>query len=252
MSPSNRSPVDGAAESGFVSVRPVRSYQDIVHQIRDALFSGRIQPGDRLPSERALCERFAVSRSTLREALRSLEALGMIEVRLGSSGGVFACEPSVDRASEAIEALFWFANADPAELYEFRESFEADTAANAARRATESDVVLLDEALRAFATKANDLSAPWSEVAAADVAFHEVVADATHNRVRMAVMQAIHSAFSRTAQQSLEGRDTAELRDEHVRQLTQVCEAISTRDTEAARAAMRRHISFFTELAPGP
>ena len=244
---SSPSPNDPPA---FTAARQVRTYQDIVHQIREAFHSGRLKPGDRLPSERALCETFAVSRSTLREALRSLEALGMIEIRLGSAGGIFACEASVDRVSEAIEALFWFTDASPTELYEFRESFEADTAATAARRATDEDLALMRGAMEDMAVHASDATAPWSAIAAADVRFHEVVADATHNRVRIAVMNAIHAAFSRTAQSSLEGRDTAELRGEHIRQLQTIFAAIESRDTEAARAAMRQHIAFFTNLDP--
>jgi len=227
----------------------VRTYQDIVHQIRDAFQAGRVQPGDRLPSERALCETFGVSRSTLREALRSLEALGMVEIRLGSTGGIFACEASADRVGEAIEALFWFSNADAAELYEFRESFEADTAANAARRATDQDLNALREAFAEMERHAADTSGPWAPIAAADVTFHEVVAAAAHNRIRMAVMQAIHAAFSRTAAVSLEGRDTPDVRARHVDQLRQILTAIEERDTEAARAAMRRHIAFFTSIS---
>ncbi|MGA8355177.1 MAG: winged helix-turn-helix domain-containing protein [Solirubrobacteraceae bacterium] len=77
----------------FTAAQRVRSFEDIIAQVRDAVAEGRLRPGERLPSERALAESFGVSRATLREALRSLEALGVVEIRLGATGGAFASEP---------------------------------------------------------------------------------------------------------------------------------------------------------------
>src|SRR5438270_396880 len=70
--------------------RRTRSFDDVLDQLREAILSGRIRPGDRLPGERQLCESFGVGRPTLREALRSLEATGLIEVRPGKGGGSYA------------------------------------------------------------------------------------------------------------------------------------------------------------------
>src|SRR3954471_9329941 len=76
----------------FVPAQRVRSFDHIVGQIRDAISSGGILPGERLPSERDLGVAFGVSRTTLREALRALEAQGVIEIRTGSRGGAFVAE----------------------------------------------------------------------------------------------------------------------------------------------------------------
>ena len=92
-------------ETTFDKVRRVRSFDDVVAQLREAIYSGRIRPGQRLPGERQLCEEFGVGRPTLREALRSLEAVGLIEVRPGKSGGSYAVTPSESTVGDALAAL---------------------------------------------------------------------------------------------------------------------------------------------------
>ena len=76
----------------FISVKSDKVSQHIIDQIRNAIFDGRLKPGDKLPSERELIENFKVGKATLREALRSLEVLGFLEIRKGVSGGAFVTE----------------------------------------------------------------------------------------------------------------------------------------------------------------
>src|SRR4051812_49660109 len=95
----------------FVPAQRVRSFDHIVGQIRDAISSGGIQPGERLPSERDLGVAFGVSRTTLREALRALEAQGVIEIRTGSRGGAFVAESGSDLLAGAVRWLLRFPSA---------------------------------------------------------------------------------------------------------------------------------------------
>src|ERR1700712_3010602 len=95
----------------FVPAQRVRSFDHIVGQIRDQIASGGIAPGERLPSERDLGVAFGVSRTTLREALRALEAQGVIEIRTGSRGGAFVAEPSSELVAAALGALLRFRSA---------------------------------------------------------------------------------------------------------------------------------------------
>jgi GntR family transcriptional repressor for pyruvate dehydrogenase complex len=111
----------------FVKVRRVRSFDDVVEQVRAAIIDGSILAGERLPSERELAEQFGVSRATLREALRALEAVGLIEIRLGAHGGAFATEGDDDRAAELLRQVYDVEVATrPNEARQFRASFHAD------------------------------------------------------------------------------------------------------------------------------
>ena len=86
----------GEASAGlFNRINPGR-ISGIVDQIRLLMRQGQLQPGDRLPAERELCEHFGVSRVTVREALRVLEANGLVEIRVGARGGAFVRSPSMD------------------------------------------------------------------------------------------------------------------------------------------------------------
>ncbi|PYS03236.1 MAG: hypothetical protein DMG16_06310 [Acidobacteria bacterium] len=80
----------------FHRVRVSRTSKAVVRQLQDAFFSGRFRAGDRLPPERGLAEQFGVSRISVRDALRSLESSGLVEIRVGSNGGAFVREQDFD------------------------------------------------------------------------------------------------------------------------------------------------------------
>src|SRR5215211_8926738 len=129
----------------FAPARRLRTLDDVFLQIRDAILAGEIAEGSRLPNERDLAERFEVGRPTVREALRSLEALGIVEIRAGRSGGAYAARPSEATLGTALSTLVSLQGASAQELAEFRLSFEADNAWWAARRAEAEDVAALEE-----------------------------------------------------------------------------------------------------------
>src|SRR3954454_5393480 len=130
--------------ASFDKVRRVRSFDDVLEQLREAIPSGRSRPGERLPNERQLCETFGVGRPTLREALRSLEAVGMIEVRPGKGGGSYAVTPSESTLGDALASLVSLRGASLEDLAEVRVDFEGESAAWAARRAEAGDIGTLE------------------------------------------------------------------------------------------------------------
>ncbi len=91
-----------ARDELFRPVNQGRMSEVIIEQIRLLIRQGQLKPGDRLPAERDLCERFQVSRVTVREALRVLEAAGLIEIRVGARGGTFVTAPTSVRVGEGI------------------------------------------------------------------------------------------------------------------------------------------------------
>ena len=167
------------AKQAFTTVTPVRSFQGVVSQIQEAIFSGRLENGERLASERELCGIFGVSRPTLREALRWLEATGLIEIRLGVQGGIYVLHPSPGHAGSAIEALIHFHEVTPKELEEFRASFEGETAYWAAQRADNDDLDKLTRIVQEIQAAADQDDLPWSVISELDLSFHKAIAEAS-------------------------------------------------------------------------
>jgi GntR family transcriptional regulator, transcriptional repressor for pyruvate dehydrogenase complex len=231
----------------FTPAQRVRTFEDVVEQIRNAVLDGRIEKGARLPNERELCRIFGISRSTLREGLRALEALGVVEVRPGAAGGAFATEPRADQVGLALEAMIRFSDATARDLAELRVSFEGETAYWAAQRATSDDIAALEEIVREYSTLIRDDGVPWPVLAALDVRFHDTIAQASHNQVRVAIMLGISRALFR-ASSSLEPYVDQPLRRSIGRELAGIVAAVSAHDDRLARLRMRRHVKKFSDL----
>jgi GntR family transcriptional repressor for pyruvate dehydrogenase complex len=222
-------------------VRPSRGFESIVSQIQQAVYNGKLKVGDRLPNERELVNTFGVSRPTIREAFRVLEAEGMVEIRRGVKGGAFIIEPNPDQAGRALEALIRFRGASDSELVEFRSNFEAESAYWAAKRATEDEIQKLFDIEKEFSRLASCPDTPWSKLVDLDISFHEEVAYATHNQIRIAIMLAVHGVLRRTSL-TIERKDTKEWRDQQSNDLKSIAKAISSKNGDAARMTMEQHV----------
>jgi GntR family transcriptional repressor for pyruvate dehydrogenase complex len=225
----------------FTEVSPVRGFEDIAVQIKEAILQGHLQVGDRLPNERELGTLFKVSRPTVREAIRSLEATGVVEVRRGVYGGIFITEPKADQVGKALEALLRFRGATIGELVEFRSTFEAETAYLAAQRATPLQVESLTKLAKAVKEVAILPEEPWEKFIELDIAFHEEVASASQNQIRVAIMMAIQGVFHETSL-LLEKVDEAAWRKRQASDLISIAQAIKERDPELARKRMAEHV----------
>jgi|1186.fasta_scaffold60850_1 GntR family transcriptional repressor for pyruvate dehydrogenase complex len=239
-------PIGHAAEL-FTEVKRTRSSDDVVAQIRNAVVSGELKLGDRLPSERDLCVLFAVSRATLREGLRTLEALGAIEIRPGAAGGIFVSEPQGDQVGAALEALLHFRRATVRELGEFRTSFEGETARWAAERAAPEDVERLEEIATRFTTLADEDDLPWRVLVEVDLDFHLAMALCSKNQVRVAIMLGIHRALHR-ASSSLAEDMSPPARREIGQDLTAIAAAVRAHDPRLAARRMSRHVKKYSDL----
>ena len=231
----------------FTEVKRMRSSDDVVEQIRSAILSGQLKSGDRLPNERDLCVVFGVSRATLREGLRTLEALGSIEIRPGAAGGIFAAEPQADQVGAALETLLRFRHVTAQELAEFRTSFEGETAHWAALRASDEDVKRLLELVEQFIALAQDADVPWRTLAEIDISFHEAMAEAANNQVRVAIMLGIHRALHR-AETAIADEMTLAVRRSIGKELREIVAAIEERNAPLARKLMRRHVKKYSDL----
>jgi len=222
----------------FNLVRPVRGFEDIAAQVQDAIEKGELAPGDKLPNERDMATVFGVSRPTVREAIRVLEAANMVEVRRGVHGGVFILEPTAEHVGHALEALLRFQRASVLDLAEFRGSFESSTAFIAAQRAKPEQVERLKQIAVTYRRLVEE-ERPWSKLIQLDMDFHQEVANATQNQIRVAIMLGIQGVLR---QVSLKLSDDKAWRDIQVNDVEAVVQAIVDRDPEKASSAMKEHV----------
>src|SRR2546425_4922203 len=161
----------------FTSVRTPRVYEHIVAQIEHAIFAGGYRCGDRLPPERELVRQFHASRVAVREALRTLEHRGLVEVRHGASGGHFVRQVDGELLRRDFTTLLRLGPVALAQLTEARLLIEPEVARLAAIRCTEGDVGTLRTAVeeRAAVVMAGRPPRPL------DLVFHRAVAAAARN-----------------------------------------------------------------------
>ncbi len=147
----------------FEPVRTVRAYERIVEQIEEAVESGSLQPGERLPSERELMAQFAVSRSTVREALRVLQARGLVRSRPGDPHGAEVLPFSPAALHKSMTTLARVDELSLGELVQFRMVLDASANLLAARLRTDEELAEMAaaiERMRAAVAAATTSSAP--------------------------------------------------------------------------------------------
>ncbi|WP_214110848.1 FadR/GntR family transcriptional regulator [Acrocarpospora catenulata] len=220
----------------FKSVSINRASQIIVDQVKALLRQGRLKPGDRLPSERELCERFGVSRVTVREALRVLEAGGLIEIRVGARGGAFVTSPTSEQIGEGLADLITLSPLTATEVTEARQVFELGIVPLVVERATTEDIAALRDMVRAHQTALD--RGEYAMSMSAD--FHVRVAACTHNPAIEMLVQSFHGPLLMSL---LEAQVVAPLMgyrgsEEH----SAFIDAIATRDVERAMSIMREHL----------
>jgi GntR family transcriptional regulator, transcriptional repressor for pyruvate dehydrogenase complex len=212
----------------------------VAEVISDEITSGRLSPGDRLPSEVQLVEQLGVSRTVVREAVSRLRNAGLVEPRQGA--GVFVLTPRMkplDLSSEAQQT-----KASVLQVVEVRRAMEGEAAALAATRATPEAIRRIRAALEAID---DDVRAGGDGVDA-DLAFHQCVVDSTGNPVLAETLRYIGSLMRSgmrvtRANEARRADFTAQVRREHQLML----EAIEGGDPEAARAAARQHMEHAAE-----
>src|ERR671935_945339 len=127
----------------FAPVAVARASSAIADQIRNAIVTGQLGQGDRLPPERELAEQFGVSRVTVRDALRALEAMGLIDVKVGARGGAFVTVPSGDVVGQTMSDMMMMQAISPEDIVEARLIVELGTVTIACARASDEDIARL-------------------------------------------------------------------------------------------------------------
>jgi GntR family transcriptional regulator, transcriptional repressor for pyruvate dehydrogenase complex len=229
-------------------------FHKLASAIRQAIAQGELAPGDKLPSQREIQARFGVSKVTVLEALRLLEAEGLVEVRLGRNGGAVILDASWHSLSRAVALLLEMDRVDLEEMRVLRAAIEVQTARLAAVHAAPEHLLQLERQLEALERHAAqpdtstkglsesdraEASDEWDEwYEAADLEFHAAIAAVSGNRLLKALMDVLYQhTFEREVPV-----DRATQR--HLNQsLRRVLEAIRGRSPSAAARAMSTHIT---------
>lgn len=220
----------------FSRVSVGRISEIIVEQIRLLMRQGQLKPGDRLPAERDLCERFGVSRVTVREALRMLESAGLVEIRVGARGGAFVTAPSSDRVGEGLTDMLTLSAISAADVTEIRLILEMGIVPLVCERATEQDIADLEEICERSeaALRSGEYSMEYS------LEFHTRVARATHNPAVVMLVESFRGPIHMSLEQA---REVApEMGGLGTREHERFIEAVRRRDPDAATQIMREHL----------
>lgn len=224
-------------------IKSTRIYEEIVRRVKAMIAEGRLKGGDRLPPERDLAEKFVVSRTSVREALRALESLGLVEIRAGE--GTFVRQVSIEALVEPLALLMLSEREATAELFEARRLLEPSLAALAAARATPEEVQEMERILEA---QAQEIAAGRTGLAQ-DAQFHAAIGVAAHNRAITRIAHAVMDLLAQSREDSLNtpGRPTRSHEDHR-----RVLAAVRARDADGARRAMLEHLEAVEGLVLGP
>ena len=218
----------------MAEVKATKLYEDIAARMIAQIHDGTLQPGDRLPPERSLAEEYGVSRTAIREALRSMEMMGCVESRVGE--GTFIKSPSLQNIVDPFSMVLTQNRQLGSELIEVRLILETEVAALAARRRTEEQLADLEQTIDDMRA---DVEAGGMGVEA-DGAFHAILAEAAGNEALHVMLDMCEGMLSRTRPitQALKGVPRMALKDHAA-----ICEAIRMSDEKAARRLMRTHLN---------
>lgn len=207
-------------------------------KLKQMILSGEFEVGSSLPAERDMMVQYEVSRATLREALRSLGAQGLLEVRRGRRGGSYVCAPSSDRVSDTLNMFIAGHSIKFVDLLAVREAIEPVAAAQAAQFRSDEDIA----EIRRILAESESALADLEKFSALNIDWHTAVVAASKNPLFLSIMTSISPAlYSATTREEFDLTVRATVLRTH----TRISDAIEAADPDAARRRMSRHVSSY-------
>lgn len=221
----------------FKFVKSNKVSENIVEQIRKAIFDGTLKPGDKLPPERELMKNFKVSKATLREAMRSLEVLGFLEIRKGVSGGAFVTEVDMKKARDSFINFLLFKNLSLTNLTEVRLVLESYIAEKATIAINEDDLKGLKKLIEEceYVLK-HDIPI---ESRKNEIEFHRIIGSVTGNPILMFILDFVEDLLIDTKEILQPGKDfSKKVLNAHKR----IYKALLARNSKKVKQEMIKHI----------
>jgi DNA-binding FadR family transcriptional regulator len=227
----------------FKKAKQNRVFQDVVEQIQDAIITGKLVPGEKLPPERELKDMFNTSRGTLREALRVLEQKGLIEIKLGVSGGAVIKRIDADPIAQSLDLLIRSGEVSLEHISEFRITMEGNLVELATNRATKKDI----KELETLYSKAEGFSKKddWENFLKTDEQMHTYIGTMTRNPVFQFVQKSIHDNIHQYYAEYLPMNKKRTL--ENLTDFKKIIEAMKAKDAKAASAVSVDHVKRFND-----
>lgn len=218
-----------------------KTYEQIVEHIRGSISSGELNPGDRLPPETDLAKSLGVSRPTVREALKVLEALNILRSSTGPKGGTFVKSINglevATYLKDSISLLLDVDELSLKELWAARETIDIPAAGMAAVRRTEQDLFVVKKTIEADEMKQGDNIV-------SDISFHRAVAEASKNRMLSLFMSSIYMTLKTLSDRYILPNDMLlEVKSTSQKAHRLIYEAIASQDESLAREKMQEHLS---------
>lgn len=223
-------------------VKRQRTYEQVIARIEERILDGQLHAGDRLPPEREFAQMLGVSRPSLRESLRVLEALGIVEVRLGSEGGTFLSEKPSNGFVNVMKPQLALALFHTENVIQTRLALEAWTCAEAAKRRTPEQIVELGQIL----DRMEDPEILKADFNRLDAAFHVEISGIAGNHLIAQLMESLRlvihkSMMERYAHLRDWKRTATRVREEH----RSILAAIADGDSDLAAVLVQKHIRSF-------
>ncbi len=227
----------------FIKAKQSRVFQDVVEQIQNAIISGKLEPGSKLPAERELKDMFNTSRGTLREALRVLEQKGLIEIKLGVSGGAIIKRIDAGIMIESMALLIRSGEVSLEHLAEFRIKTEGSIVELATQRATKKDLKELEKLFNR--AKAYYEQSDWENFLLTDEKMHTYIGVITRNPVFQFVQKTIHDNIHLYYKEYLPMAKDSSF--ENLMDFQRIITAMKSGDDVAASEIIRDHIKRFND-----
>ena len=224
----------GIAEPLYFAGRAVSLSAQIIADVREALFTKRLRPGDFLGTEKEIASRFGVSRIVARDALRTLQALGIAEVKMGRGGGARVARGNPRLFAEALAIQLDLTGVTAAEVLDAQRAVETLAAELAAEHATAADHARLRHLLAEAAAKIGDVG----EYTRSCRDFHLAVAEASHNRVLVVQLVSLEHVAWPAQNRTLTPAVARRILDVH----RELAGLIEMRDAAGARRLMDEHV----------
>ncbi|MBL9049816.1 MAG: FCD domain-containing protein [Tabrizicola sp.] len=225
----------------FLKVTPEKLSQSVVRQIELLILRGILRPGERLPSERDMAEKLAVSRPSLRDAISELAERGLLVSKAGS--GIFVADVLGSAFSPALTELFASHDEAVFDYIAFRRDMEGLAAERAARLGSETDLQVIDTIFRKM--EAAHQKRDPSDEAQLDAEFHMAIIEASHNVIMLHMLRSMFDLLRQgvfyNRQVMFRNRMT---RDQLLDQHRTINAAIQSRDPEGAKAAIAAHMAY--------